>query len=48
MAAAETLWVLTHEEMLKVQDWSKASKSLKGVVEGIKRGIEGRGGGVMS
>ncbi|KAH8728677.1 tubulin folding cofactor D C terminal-domain-containing protein [Phaeosphaeriaceae sp. PMI808] len=36
MAAAETLWILTHEEVLKIQDWSLPSKSLKPVVESIK------------
>jgi hypothetical protein len=39
MVAAETLWVLTREDTLKLQDWSLPSKSLKPVVEVIKNGI---------
>jgi hypothetical protein len=39
MVAAETLWVLTREETLKLQDWSLPSKSLKPAVEAIKNGI---------
>ncbi|KAF2873394.1 tubulin folding cofactor D C terminal-domain-containing protein [Massariosphaeria phaeospora] len=36
ITAAETLWVLTHEDRLKMQDWSLPSKNLKSVVGGIK------------
>jgi hypothetical protein len=39
MTAAETLWILTREQSLKLQDWSLPSKSLKPAVEGIKRAI---------
>jgi hypothetical protein len=39
MTAAETLWVLTQEEGLKVQDWSLPSKSLKPAVEGIRKAL---------
>ncbi|KAF1846786.1 uncharacterized protein K460DRAFT_417805 [Cucurbitaria berberidis CBS 394.84] len=37
ITAAETLWVLTHEEGLKLQDWSLPSKTLKPAVEGMKK-----------
>ncbi|KAF2019909.1 beta-tubulin cofactor d [Aaosphaeria arxii CBS 175.79] len=36
LTAAETLWILTREEGLKRHDWSLSTKSLKGVVEGIR------------
>lgn len=36
MAAAGTLWTLTNEDALKLQDWSLPSKSLKPVVDSIK------------
>jgi hypothetical protein len=39
MVAAETLWVLTQEETLKLQDWSLPSKTLKPAVETIKNGV---------
>jgi hypothetical protein len=44
MTAAETLWVTTGVETLKVQDWSAPSKSLKGLVEGIRGVMQGDGG----
>jgi hypothetical protein len=39
MVAAETLWVLTQEETLKLQDWSLPSKTLKPAVDIIKNGV---------
>jgi hypothetical protein len=39
MAAAETLWILTQEEGLKLQDWSLPSKALKPAVEVIRKRI---------
>lgn len=36
LVAAETLWALTAEEILKTQDWSLAIKSLKPAVDGIR------------
>jgi hypothetical protein len=39
MTAAETLWILTRNESLKLQDWSLPPKSLKSAVEDIKGGI---------
>jgi hypothetical protein len=36
ITAAETLWILTHEEALKRHDWSLPAKSLKPAVEEIK------------
>jgi hypothetical protein len=39
MTAAETLWILTREQSLKLQDWSLPSKSLKPAVEDIKKSI---------
>ena len=37
IAAAETLWMLTKEDSLKLQDWSLPPKSLKPAVESIKK-----------
>jgi hypothetical protein len=37
ITAAETLWILTQEDSLKLQDWSLPSKSLKLVVDAIKQ-----------
>jgi hypothetical protein len=39
ISAAETLWVLTQEDELKRQDWSLPSKTLKPVVEEIKKSL---------
>lgn len=39
MAAAETLWILTKEEGLKLQDWSLPSESLKPAIEVIRKSI---------
>ncbi|KAH6614108.1 tubulin folding cofactor D C terminal-domain-containing protein [Boeremia exigua] len=36
ITAAETLWILTQDDGLKLQDWSLPSKSLQSVVDGIK------------
>lgn len=36
LTAAETLWMLTQEDGLKMQDWSLPTKSLKPAVETIK------------
>lgn len=43
MMAAETLWILTRNEVLKLQDWSLPSKSLKPAVEDITKEIVARG-----
>jgi hypothetical protein len=43
MTAAETLWILTREQSLKLQDWSLPSKILKPAVEDIKKLIMVRG-----
>ncbi|KAF2631119.1 beta-tubulin cofactor d [Macroventuria anomochaeta] len=37
ITAAETLWMLTQEDSLKLQDWSLPSKSLKPAVDSIKK-----------
>lgn len=37
ITAAETLWILTQEDALKLQDWSLPSKSLKSAVDDIKK-----------
>ncbi|KAF1928009.1 beta-tubulin cofactor d [Didymella exigua CBS 183.55] len=37
ITAAETLWILTQEDTLKLQDWSLPSKSLKPAVDAIKQ-----------
>ncbi|KAJ4990348.1 beta-tubulin cofactor d [Stagonosporopsis vannaccii] len=37
ITAAETLWILTQEDDLKLQDWSLPPKSLKPLVDGIKQ-----------
>ncbi|KAF3044509.1 hypothetical protein E8E11_006622 [Didymella keratinophila] len=37
ITAAETLWILTQEDNLKLQDWSLPSKSLKSAVDAIKQ-----------
>lgn len=37
ITAAETLWVLTQDDNLKLQDWSLPSKGLKSVVDAIRR-----------
>ncbi|KAH7398150.1 tubulin folding cofactor D C terminal-domain-containing protein [Pyrenochaeta sp. MPI-SDFR-AT-0127] len=39
IAAAETLWFLTREQSLKLQDWSLPSKSLKPAMEEIKASL---------
>ncbi|KAH7395192.1 tubulin folding cofactor D C terminal-domain-containing protein [Phaeosphaeria sp. MPI-PUGE-AT-0046c] len=39
MSAAETLWILTSEDALKLQDWSLPSKTLKPAVDAIKSHI---------
>ncbi|OCL03190.1 hypothetical protein AOQ84DRAFT_392453 [Glonium stellatum] len=38
IAAAETLWITTGDEDLKLHDWSRSPKNLKDVVEHIKQG----------
>ncbi|KAJ8112998.1 hypothetical protein OPT61_g4769 [Boeremia exigua] len=37
ITAAETLWVLTQEDRLRLQDWSLPAKSLKPAVDDIKQ-----------
>ncbi|ORY09655.1 tubulin folding cofactor D C terminal-domain-containing protein [Clohesyomyces aquaticus] len=39
VTAAETLWVLTQDESLKMQDWGQSPKALKEVVDGIKSAV---------
>ncbi|KAF2739053.1 hypothetical protein EJ04DRAFT_427615 [Polyplosphaeria fusca] len=43
ISAAETLWVLTQEEGLKMQDWSLPPKNLKSAVNTIKGHIKMKG-----
>lgn len=38
IAAAETLWISTGDEDLKLHDWSQPAKNLKATVESIKQG----------
>ena len=38
IAAAETLWITTGDEDLKLHDWSQPAKKLKATVESIKQG----------
>lgn len=38
IAAAETLWITTGDEDLKLHDWSQPAKNLKATVESIKQG----------
>jgi hypothetical protein len=44
MTAAETLWILTRHDALKLQDWSLPSKSLKPAVDIIKQELADRKG----
>ncbi|OCK83592.1 hypothetical protein K432DRAFT_440727 [Lepidopterella palustris CBS 459.81] len=38
ISAAETLWIITENEDLKLRDWSQPPKNLKVIVEDIKKG----------
>jgi tubulin-specific chaperone D len=39
IAAAETLWFLTQEEGLRMQDWTLPPKSLKPEVDKIRKSV---------